>query len=80
MAVSWTPSHEGGLQSHCYFGTINRTQVLIIEAPSHTSSHRIGSSVGLVSKICKEKNANEKTVKYISARQKLVGSQSKQLV
>lgn len=47
------------LGSHRYFGTINRTQVLIIKAPSNTSPHRIGSSVWLVSKICKEESANE---------------------
>lgn len=45
--------------SHGYLGTINRTQVLIIKAPPDTSPHRIGSSVWLVSKICKEESINE---------------------
>lgn len=47
--------------SHGYFGTINRTQVLIIKAPPDTSPHRIGSSVWLVSKICEEESTNKRS-------------------
>lgn len=52
--------------SHCYFGTINRTQVLIIKAPPDASPHRIGSSVWLVSKICKEESASERIATFNS--------------
>lgn len=50
--------------SHGYFGTINRTQVLIIKAPPDTSPHRIGSSVWLVSKICKEESTNKRIATF----------------
>lgn len=64
---TWTSSFTHTLYSykqvsgsHGHFGTINRTQVLVIKAPPNTSPHRIGSSVWLVSKICKEESTNQR--------------------
>ena len=59
-------SHSQLSGSHGYFGTINRTQVLIIKAPPDTPPHRIGSSVGLVSKICEEESTSERTATFNS--------------